>query len=55
MLERRNLQASAALCSQVLAAIAAERDEPDRAATLREQADRLREESGLEIPAVPAS
>jgi len=52
---KADLQASAALCSEVLAAIASERDEPERAATLREQADRLREESGLGIPAVPVS
>jgi predicted ATPase len=45
-----DLQAGAALCSEVLAAIASERDEPERAATLREQAERLRADSGLAIP-----
>ena len=46
-----DLQAAAAVCCEVLAAIAAERDEPERAATLLGQADRLRIESGVEIPA----
>jgi predicted ATPase len=48
---KTDLQAAAALCCEVLAAIAAERDEPVRAATLLGQAARLREESGVEIPA----
>ena len=35
----------------MLAAIAAERDEPERAATLLGQAERLRAEAGVEVPA----
>ena len=46
-----DLQAAAAVCCEVLAAIAAERDEPERAATLLGQAERLRAESGVEVPA----
>jgi predicted ATPase/DNA-binding SARP family transcriptional activator len=45
------LQAAAAVCCEVLAAIAAEREEPERAATLLGDADRLRGESGVGIPA----
>ena len=46
-----DLQAAAAVCCEVLAAIAAERDEPERAATLLGQADRLRADAGVEVPA----
>jgi tetratricopeptide (TPR) repeat protein len=46
-----DLQAAAAVCCEVLAATFAERDEPQRAATLLAEADRLRIESGVEIPA----
>jgi predicted ATPase/DNA-binding SARP family transcriptional activator len=46
-----DLRAAAAVCCQVLAAVAAERDEPERAATLLGEADRLQEWSGLEVPA----
>ncbi len=45
-----DLQATAAVCWEVLAGIAAERDEPDHAATLLGHADRLRTESGVETP-----
>lgn len=45
-----DLQATAAVCCEVLAAIAAERDEPERAATLLGHADRLRGGSGVEVP-----
>ena len=48
---KSDLQAAAALCCEVLAAIAAERDEPERAATLLGHAGRLRHESGVEVPA----
>jgi tetratricopeptide (TPR) repeat protein len=48
---KTDLLATAAVCCEVLAAIAAERDEPEQAATLLGQADRLRAESGVEVPA----
>jgi tetratricopeptide (TPR) repeat protein len=48
---KTDLQACAAVCCEVLAAIAAERDEPERAAMLLGQADRLRDESGVAVPA----
>jgi tetratricopeptide (TPR) repeat protein len=48
---KTDLQATAALCCEVLAAIAAQRDEPERAATLLGRADHLRGESGVAIPA----
>jgi predicted ATPase/DNA-binding SARP family transcriptional activator len=44
------LRAAAAASSIVLAAIAANRDEPDQAAVLLEQAERLHVEAGAEIP-----
>jgi tetratricopeptide (TPR) repeat protein len=46
-----DLDAAAATCCEVLAAIAAERDEPDRAVTFLERADRLRRDSGVPVPA----
>jgi tetratricopeptide (TPR) repeat protein len=46
-----DLQAAAAVCCEVLAALCAERDEPERAAVLLADADRLRIESGVEMPA----
>ena len=46
-----DLKAAAAVCCEVLAAMCAERDEPERAAALLADADRLRIESGVEIPA----
>ncbi len=46
----RDLQAAAAVCWEILAVIAAERDEQDAAASL-DQADRLRAESGVDVPA----
>jgi len=49
--QNTDLQSSAAVCYEVLAAIAAERDEPERAAMLLGQADHLRVESGVEVPA----
>jgi tetratricopeptide (TPR) repeat protein len=45
-----DLQASAAVCCEVLAAIAAQRDEPEAAAVLLGRADRLRSESGTVVP-----
>jgi tetratricopeptide (TPR) repeat protein len=45
-----DLKAGAAVCCEVLAAMFAEGDEPERAATLLTDADRLRIESGVEIP-----
>jgi len=48
---KTDLQAAAAVCCEVLAAIAAERDEPEQAATLLGQAGHLRDESGVEVPA----
>jgi len=48
---KTDLQATAAVCCEVLAAISAERDEPEQAATLLGQADGLRDESGVEVPA----
>ena len=46
-----DLQAAAAVCCVVLAAIAAEGDDPERAATLLGQAERLRADAGVEVPA----
>jgi predicted ATPase len=46
-----DLEAAAAVCCEVLAAMCAERDEPERAAVLLADADRLRIESGVEMPA----
>jgi predicted ATPase/DNA-binding SARP family transcriptional activator len=46
-----DLRVAAAVCCQVLAVIAAERDEPERAATLLGEADRLQQGSALEVPA----
>jgi tetratricopeptide (TPR) repeat protein len=46
-----DLQAAAAVCWEVLAAIAAERAEPAQAATMLGHADRLRCASGVEVPA----
>ena len=48
---KTDLQAAAAVCCVVLAAIAAERDDPERAATLLGQAERLRADAGVEVPA----
>jgi hypothetical protein len=45
-----HLRAAAAVCCSVLAAIAAEGDDPDRAASLLGQAERLRADSGAEVP-----
>ena len=50
----RDLDAAAAVCWEVLAGIAAERDEPDRAATLLGHADRLRGRVGRRRPRLPA-
>jgi len=47
-----DLQAAAAVCCDVLAASLAERGESNEAATLFEEADRLRTESGLDTPAL---
>jgi hypothetical protein len=47
----KDLQAAAAVCWEVLAAVAAERGEADNAATMLDHADRLREESGVVVPA----
>ncbi len=41
---------AAAVCCVVLAATAAESDEPERAATLLGEADRLRTDAGVELP-----
>lgn len=46
-----DLQATAAVGLTVLAAIAAEGDEPERAATLLDRADRLRADAGADVPA----
>lgn len=46
-----DLQAAAAVCNEVLAVTWAERDEPERAAELLADADRLRVESGVAVPA----
>jgi tetratricopeptide (TPR) repeat protein len=46
-----DLAVAAAVCCDVLAAIAAERDELDAAAELLDEADRLRAEVGAEVPA----
>jgi predicted ATPase/DNA-binding SARP family transcriptional activator len=48
---KADLQAAAATCCEVLAAIAAERDEPEEAAVLLGTADHLRRASGLPLPA----
>ena len=45
-----DLKAAAAVCCEVLAAMCAERDEPERAAALLAEGDRLRAESGVELP-----
>jgi tetratricopeptide (TPR) repeat protein len=45
------LRVAAAACYLLLAAIAAERDEPDQATALYARAEQLRAESGAEIPA----
>ncbi len=47
----RDLYAAAAVCWEVLAGIAAERDDLDRAATMLGHADALRDESGVKVPA----
>lgn len=47
---KRDLQAVAAVCCEVLAACAAERGAPEQAATLLGEASRLRDESGVEVP-----
>ena len=47
----KDLDAAAAVCWEVLAAVAAQRDERDRAATLLGHAERLRVESGVGVPA----
>jgi predicted ATPase/DNA-binding SARP family transcriptional activator len=49
-----DLDAAAALCCEVLAVTLIEGNEPKRAATLFAEADRLRVESGVEIPALLA-
>jgi predicted ATPase len=46
-----DLHTAAATCCVVLAAIAAESDEPEHAATLFGQVERLRADSGVEVPA----
>ena len=48
---KRDLPVAAAACAVVLAAIAAERDDPERAAALLEQAQQLRSGSGTGVPA----
>ena len=48
---KRDLPVAAAACAVVLAAIAAERDDPERAAALLEQAEQLRAGSGTGVPA----
>jgi hypothetical protein len=45
-----DLQIAAALCCVVLAAVVAERDDPERVATLLGQAERLRADAGAEVP-----
>ncbi|MDQ3293833.1 MAG: tetratricopeptide repeat protein, partial [Actinomycetota bacterium] len=45
-----DLHAAAAVCCDVLAAIAAEGDEPERAATLLGHADRLRDDADVDVP-----
>ena len=51
-----DLQAAAAVCCEVLAAIAAERDEPERAATLLGHADApAGRRRASTVPAVPAA
>jgi len=47
----KDLDAAAAVCWEVLAAIAAERGERDHSATLLDHAERLRIKSGVEVPA----
>jgi predicted ATPase/DNA-binding SARP family transcriptional activator len=46
-----DLRAAAALCCEVLAVVAADRAEAERSATLLGQADRLRDGTGVGIPA----
>ena len=46
-----DLQVAAAVCCTVLAAIAVEGDDPERAASLLGQADRLRSDAGADVPA----
>ena len=48
---KTDLQAAAAVCCEVLAAIAAAGEEPERAATLLGRAEHLRRDSGVEVPA----
>jgi predicted ATPase/DNA-binding SARP family transcriptional activator len=45
-----DLQIAAAVCCAVLAVVAAERDDPERAALLLGQAERLRTDAGAEVP-----
>jgi tetratricopeptide (TPR) repeat protein len=45
------MRTAAAVCSTLLASIAAERDEPEEAAVLLGEADRLRADAAVEIPA----
>jgi hypothetical protein len=45
------LRVAAAACNVVLAAIAAQRDEPEQAAILLAEAERLRADAGAELPA----
>jgi len=51
---KRDLPVAVAACQVVLAAIAAERDDPESAATRLGQAARLRSDAGAELPAFPA-
>jgi hypothetical protein len=46
-----DLHTAATVCSVVLAAIAAEGGDPERAATLLGQVERLRADAGVEVPA----
>jgi hypothetical protein len=46
-----DLQVAAAVCCTVLAVIAAEAGNPERAATLLKEAEGLRTESGTDVPA----
>ncbi len=48
---RRDLQATAALACEVLAAIAADRHQPERAAALLGRAEHFRRQSGVDAPA----
>jgi len=45
-----DLQAAAAVCCTILAAISAERNEPEQSASMLEEANRLRAAAGVEIP-----